>query len=62
MAEGGTVRRQPVKLGVIQQWQVEVTEGLHPGDRILIEGHREVEDGQPIKVIRMVTDPDTLLP
>nr|WP_321465715.1 efflux RND transporter periplasmic adaptor subunit [uncultured Desulfobulbus sp.] len=62
LAEGEKVRKQPVKLGVIQQWQVEVTQGLHPGDRILIEGQREVEDGQPIKVIRVITDPDKLLP
>ena len=62
VAENDKVRKQPVKLGVIQQWQVEITEGLLPGDRILIEGHREVEDGQPIKVIRTLTEQDTLLP
>jgi membrane fusion protein (multidrug efflux system) len=62
VADGETARKQPVKLGVIEQWQVEITQGLRPGDRILLEGHREVEDGQPIKVIRVVTDPDKILP
>lgn len=62
VADGKTARKQPVKLGVIEKWQVQITEGLRPGDKILIEGHREVEDGQPIKVIRVVTDPDKLLP
>ena len=62
VAEGETARKQLVKLGVIEQWQVQITEGLNPGDKILIEGHREVEDGQPIKVIRVLTDPDRLLP
>jgi membrane fusion protein (multidrug efflux system) len=62
VADGETVRKQPVKLGIIEQWQVEVTDGLRPGDKILLEGHREVEHGQQIKVIRVVTDPDKLLP
>ena len=62
VAEEDKVRKQPVKLGVIEQWQVQITEGLHPGDKILLEGHREAEDGQLIKVIRVVTDPDKLLP
>ena len=36
-------------------------EGLQPGDKVVIEGHREVEDGQQIKVIHEVTDPDNLM-
>jgi membrane fusion protein, multidrug efflux system len=57
VAEGGTVRKQPVRLGVIQQWQVQIVDGLKAGDQILIEGQREVDDGQAIKIIKTVDDP-----
>jgi membrane fusion protein (multidrug efflux system) len=57
IAEGDTVRRRPVRLGVIEGWLVQVVEGLAPGDRVLVEGHREVEEGQGIRVIRTLTDP-----
>lgn len=57
IAEGDTARRRPVRLGVIEGWLVQVVEGLAPGDRVLVEGHREVEDGQGIRVIRTLTDP-----
>jgi membrane fusion protein (multidrug efflux system) len=62
VAEGDTVRKQPVRLGVIEQWQVQVVEGLKAGDRVLVEGHREVESGQQIKIIKVVNDvQETLL-
>ena len=62
VAEGETVRKQAVRLGVIEKWQVQITDGLKAGDRVLIEGHREVEEGQGIKVIKVVTDPHGLRP
>ena len=61
VAEGETVRKQRVSLGVIEGWQVQITEGLKPGDRVLLEGQREVEDGQKIKVIKVVADPKEAL-
>ncbi len=57
VAEGEAVRKQPVRLGVIEGWQVQITEGLKAGDRVLLEGQREVEEGQRIKVVKTVTDP-----
>jgi membrane fusion protein, multidrug efflux system len=60
VAEGETVRKQPVRLGIMEQWQVQITEGLKAGDRVVVEGHREVEEGQGIKVIKVLTDPEGL--
>lgn len=57
VAEEGTVRKQPIRLGVIEQWQVQVVDGLKAGDRVLIEGQREVEDGQVIKIVKTIDDP-----
>lgn len=61
IAQNDVVKKQPVKLGIIEKWQVQVIEGLQPGDKVVIEGHREVEDGQQIKVIHEVTDSDNLM-
>jgi membrane fusion protein (multidrug efflux system) len=59
--EGGVAKKRPVELGVMEKWMVEITSGLKPGDRILVEGHRDVEDNQKIKVIKTLTDPQELL-
>lgn len=60
VAEGDTARKQPVRLGVIQQWQVQVVDGLKAGEQVLIEGQREVEDGQALKIIKTVNDPEEI--
>lgn len=56
----GLARKRSVKLGIMEKWMVQVTEGLDSGDRILIEGHRDVEDQQKIKVIKAITSPEEL--
>lgn len=61
IAEDDTVRKQPVRLGVIEQWRVEIVDGLQPGDRVVVEGHRDVEDGQQINVVKVMTDPSERL-
>ncbi|MFW2369115.1 MAG: efflux RND transporter periplasmic adaptor subunit [Desulforhopalus sp.] len=58
--EDGLARKRSVQLGIMENWMVQVTEGLEPGDRILIEGHRDVEDQQQIKVIKAITSPEEL--
>lgn len=59
--EEGLARKRQVKLGIMENWMVQVTEGLEPGDRILIEGHRDVENDQKIKVIKAITSPEELI-
>jgi membrane fusion protein (multidrug efflux system) len=53
--EKGVARRREVKLGITEEWRVQVTEGLKQGDRVLVEGHRNVEDGQKINIARVLT-------
>jgi membrane fusion protein (multidrug efflux system) len=50
--EDGVAKRRDVRLGIMEGWLVQVVEGLVAGDRIVIEGHRDLEDGQRIKVVR----------
>lgn len=52
-----TVHKQPVELGILEKWRVQITEGLRPGDRVIVEGHRDVENGQQVNVIQVLTDP-----
>ena len=41
----------------MEQWMVEITSGLKSGDRIVVEGHRDVENGQKVNVVKVITDP-----
>jgi membrane fusion protein (multidrug efflux system) len=52
--------KRPVTLGITEGWQVQVREGLDFGEQVIIEGHRDVEDGQPINVVRVIDDPGEL--
>lgn len=61
VAIDNVVEKRPVKLGVVEKWQVQVTEGLKPGEKVVVEGHRDVEDGQEIEVIQVITDPGNML-
>jgi len=49
-----------VELGVLDGWQVQITDGLKVGDRVIIVGHRSLEDGQKINIQRTVQDPAEL--
>lgn len=57
----GVVQKKNVRLGIMEKWMVQVTEGLAAGDRLLVEGHRDVEDKQKVKVVKAVTDPKELI-
>jgi len=61
VVKDGIVEKRPVKLGVIENWMVQVTEGLAPGDQVVVEGHRDVENGQEVEVIKVITDPGGML-
>jgi hypothetical protein len=39
---------------------VRVDQGLQPGDQVVIVGHRNLEDGQPVNVVRSVTDAEEI--
>ena len=54
------VSMRPVELGLQESWQVEVTKGLSPGEQVIVVGHRSVEDGQTVKVIRTIDNMEEL--
>lgn len=52
--EDGTARSRQVELGILEGWRVQVVEGLAPGQRVIVVGQRDVDDGQRVQVIRTV--------
>jgi membrane fusion protein (multidrug efflux system) len=54
------VKRQ-IHLGILTEWQIQVTSGLDPGDHVIVDGHRLLDDGQSVEVLRNVTDPREII-
>ena len=54
--ENGIARKRDVQLGIMEKWLVRITSGLQPDDRLIVEGHRDVEDGQEVNVVQVVNE------
>ncbi len=52
----GKVEKKPVELGLISGLEIQVLSGLESGDHLIIVGHRVVDSGQNVDVIKMVKD------
>lgn len=50
--EEGLAVKKSVSLGIMENWMVQVVDGLDVGDKLIVEGHRDVVEGQKIHVIR----------
>ena len=57
----GRAKKRDVKLGALVGWQVHITSGLNAGDRVIVVGHRLLDDGQQVEVIKNVIDPSEIL-
>jgi len=51
LVESAVAQRRDVRLGIIKGDRVQVTEGLQPGDQLIISGHRFVAPGQKVNVV-----------
>ena len=58
--DGKAVKRS-IELGVLVGWEVHVKNGLKPGERVVVVGHRFLDDGQAVNVIKNVTDAAEIL-
>jgi len=56
----GIAEKKLVTLGIMEEWQAQITKGLAAGERVIIEGHRDVEQGQQVNTIRLLTEPGAL--
>ena len=52
----GLAKKTPVDLGQLVDWQVHITSGISANDKVIVVGHRLLNDGQPIEVIKNVSD------
>ena len=57
----GRARRRNIELGILVDWQVQVTSGLKAGERVIVVGHRFLDSGQPVEVIKNVSDSREIL-
>ncbi len=53
--------QRKVLLGVLDGWRVEVKQGLDPGDQVIVVGHRSVNDGDKVNVVRVTENPENIL-
>ncbi len=51
VADGAQAVRRVVTLGPVSGQRVLVRSGLNPGDLLIVDGHRDLVDGQPIQVV-----------
>ncbi|MDM8524577.1 efflux RND transporter periplasmic adaptor subunit [Desulfococcaceae bacterium HSG8] len=50
------VHSRAVELGLQEGWRIEATSGLTAGEHVVVVGHRGVNDGQKVNVVRSVRD------
>ena len=61
VVENDHARARPVKLGLLEGWRVEVTDGLRNRDQVIVVGHRSVNDGERVNVVRSADDPEDIV-
>ena len=44
-------QRRDIELGIIKDDRVHVTQGLNPGETLIIDGHRLVAPGQKVNIV-----------
>jgi membrane fusion protein (multidrug efflux system) len=54
--EDGVARQLPVQLGIIEDWRVQITNGLSKGSRVVVEGHRDIDHGYKLNTVRVIDD------
>ena len=50
----GVAHARPIEVGVLQGNSVQVLNGLKAGDRLITVGQRDLQDGDPVKVIEVL--------
>ena len=61
LEEDGLAKKTLVDVGQLVDWQVHITSGISAKDKIIVVGHRLLNDGQPIEVIKNVSDVQEIL-
>ena len=54
IADKNVARLQPVGTGIQEGWRLQLTQGVKPGDQVIVVGQHDLNDGDGIKVVRSV--------
>jgi len=57
LEEDNVAKLQEVTLGILDGWQMQITGGLAPGQRVIVVGQRSVDAEQKVNVVKKVTSP-----
>ncbi len=57
----GSAKKVQVEVGLLLDWQVHVTSGLKPNDNVIVVGHRLLNEGQAVEVVKNVSDVQGIL-
>ncbi len=52
VAKNGAAKKRTVRLGAVEGDRVVILEGLESGEEVIVLGHRDLTDGQPIQIVR----------
>ena len=53
---GGTAHARNVEIGIQAGWMVEIKKGLLAGEKVVVTGQRDINEGQALNVIKEITD------
>ncbi|WP_339136477.1 MAG: efflux RND transporter periplasmic adaptor subunit [Candidatus Electrothrix sp. GW3-4] len=62
VVEEGVAHKRAVETGFTEGWQILIRKGLQLGEKVIIQGHRTVEDGQKVRVVKELTDVSAFMP
>lgn len=61
VVKDGKAYSRRVRLGLQEAWRIQIAEGLKPGDRVVVIGHRNVNDEQTVNVVRNVLNAEEIV-
>lgn len=56
VGEGGIVQKRTVHTGRRRPGQIEILEGLSPGERVIVQGTQKARDGREVRVIKVLEE------
>lgn len=59
--EENMARLKPVELGIQDGWQMQVRKGIAPGDKVVVVGQRNIEDGETVHITKTVRSMEELI-
>ena len=61
VVEGGRARARTVTLGLLDGWRVQIAKGLRSQEQVIVVGHRSVNDGEPVNVVRAASSAEEIV-